>query len=178
MGMMAVSVGGLHDQHIGRLALGGAGVHHLAGSDGIVTHAADVSGEEQGAARAVGGESDFGHGRAEDVGRAHEAEAYAVGQLHGLAEGHGAELREALLGLFQGVEGESGGVLGTFLLVVKGRVFFLQVAGVREDDAAQIHGGRSGVDRAGEALAAEAGNPSAVVQVGVGEDDGANLSGS
>ncbi len=53
--MMAVSVGGLHHQHVRRLAFGGAGVYHLAGRDRAVAHAANVSGEEQSAACSVGG---------------------------------------------------------------------------------------------------------------------------
>ncbi len=67
---------------------------------------------------------------------AHKAEAYLIGQLHGLAKGHRTEARETLLRLFQGVQGKGGGVLGTFLLIVEGRVFFLQIAGVGQDDAA------------------------------------------
>ena len=109
--------------------------------------------------------------------RAHEAEAHAIGQLHGLAEGHGAEACETLLRLLHGVQGQRGGVLGTLLLIVVGRVFFLQIAGVGQDDAAQIHGRRSRVDRSLKAFLVEAGNPSAMVQMSVGEDDGLDLSG-
>ncbi len=136
MRMMAVSVGGFHHQHIRRLAFGGAGVYHFARRDGAVAHAANVSCEEQGAARTLGGQGDLRHGRAQDVRRPHKAEAHLIGQLHGLAKGHRTEARETLLRLFHGVQGKGGGVLGTFLLIVERRIFFLQITGVRQNDAA------------------------------------------
>ena len=48
--MIAVSVGGLHHQHVGRLALGRSGMHHLAGRALAVAHAADIAGEQADAA--------------------------------------------------------------------------------------------------------------------------------
>src|SRR5215468_3555526 len=60
-------------------------------------------------------------------------------------------------------------------LVVEGRVFFLQVAGVGQDDPAQVDGRRRRVDRAGETFFHEAWNPSAVVKMSVREDHGIDL---
>ena len=108
---------------------------------------------------------------------AHEAEAQLRGKLHGFAEGHGTEAGERLPRLLHGVKRKRRSVLGALLLVVEGRVFFLQVAGVGQHDAAQIDRGRSGVNRALEAFLVKTGNPSAVVQVSVGEDDGMDLAG-
>ena len=62
-------------------------------------------------------------------------------------------------------------MLGFPRLVVKAGVFFLQVAGVGKDDAAQINGGRSCVNRSAKSLLHQARNPSAVVEVGMRQDD-------
>src|SRR5215469_9372677 len=85
------------------------------------------------------------------------------------------EILERALGLLKCVERQRGIVLGLLYLVVEPGVFFLKVAGVRKDDATQIDSGWRGVDRAAEAFFDEARNPSAVVEVSVGEDDGVDF---
>src|SRR5262245_48561651 len=44
--------------------------------------------------------------------------------------------------------------------------------GVRQDDAAEVDGRLSGVDGPAEAFFHESGNPAAVIEMGMGEDDG------
>ena len=66
-------------------------------------------------------------------------------------------------------------MLGFLDLVVEACIFFLQVAGVGEDNASQIDGGRGGVNWAMKAFFDQAGNPAAVIEVSMGDDDGVNL---
>ncbi len=55
--------------------------------------------------------------------------------------------------------------------VVEICVFFLQMSGVRQDNAAQIDGGRRGINRAAEAFSYQAWNPAAVIEMRVGQND-------
>ena len=55
-------------------------------------------------------------------------------------------------------------------LVVEARVFFLQVPGVGQHNAAQIDGRRRRIDRAAKAFFHQAWNPAAVVEMGVSEE--------
>jgi hypothetical protein len=66
-------------------------------------------------------------------------------------------------------------VLGRFLLVVKARLFFLQMAGVRQDDRTQIDCRRRGKDRPVEAFFDQPGNPAAVVEMRVRQNHGINV---
>ena len=82
------------------------------------------------------------------------------------------EVLQRILRFLEGVERQGGIVLGLIHLVVEARVFFLQVAGVGKDDAAQIDRRRRGVNRAAESLFHQARNPAAVVEMRVRQDDG------
>src|SRR5664279_4461772 len=68
-------------------------------------------------------------------------------------------------------------MLRRFEPVMKGRVFVLQVSGVRQQDAAQIDGGWRRVNRAMEALLHQARYPAGVIEVRVSQDDGVNFAG-
>ena len=106
---------------------------------------------------------------------AYEAEGNFRTQLDGVTDAYGLEVLEGVLGFVQCIQGKRGVVLRLLDLVVEARVFFLQVAGIRQDDAAQINRWRSGVDRAAKAFFDQAWDPSAVVEMGMGEDDGINF---
>src|SRR5579872_6747516 len=66
-------------------------------------------------------------------------------------------------------------VLRFIRLVVEAGVFFLQVARVGKNDAAEIDGWRRGVDRPAESLFHQAWNPAAVIEMGVGQNDRVDL---
>jgi len=51
------------------------------------------------------------------------------------------------------------------------------VPGIGQQDAAQIDGGRRGIDWPVKALLDQSRNPAAVIDVGVGQDDGIDLTG-
>ena len=68
-------------------------------------------------------------------------------------------------------------MLGLPRLVIEIRIFFLQVAGVGQNDSAEIDRGRRSVDGSAKSLFDQARNPAAVIEVGVREDDGINLPG-
>ena len=61
------------------------------------------------------------------------------------------------------------------MAVGKVGLFLLQVTGVGQQDGAQFRRGRRAVDRAGEALSCQQRQVAAVVQMGVGEDDGVDV---
>ena len=125
MGMLAVAVRALHHQQVAVFALGGSGVHNLAGRDLVVMNPADVSGEQQLRGFAIQVERDLSHRRAQDVCRPHEAEGELVIQPGGLAVVDGLKVSKAVLRLLHGVERQRGRVLGRARLVVVGCVFFL-----------------------------------------------------
>jgi hypothetical protein len=66
-------------------------------------------------------------------------------------------------------------VLRLLVFVVELGVFFLQVPGVGQDDSAQIDSRLRCVNRTGKSFFHEPGNPAAVVQVRMSQDDGVNL---
>src|SRR5215471_5292474 len=68
-------------------------------------------------------------------------------------------------------------MFGGPLLIVETRLLLLQMAGVRQDHRAEVDGRRRGIDRSGKALLDEPGNPTAMVQVGMGENDSIDLAG-
>ena len=94
--------------------------------------------------------------------------------LH-FAELDRAEERQALLRLFHGVERQRRMVLGGAGLVVELGVFFLQVSGVGQQDAAEIDGCGRGIDRPVEALLDQPRDPAGVIEMSVREDDGIDL---
>jgi len=61
------------------------------------------------------------------------------------------------------------------MLVVECGVFFLEVAGIRQQNAAKVNGRGRRIDRPGEALPDEARNVSAVIQVSVRKNDCVDL---
>ncbi len=117
------------------------------------------------------------HRRAQDVRRPHEAEGELVVQPGSLAVVDGLEVPQAVLRLFHGVERQRGRVLGRARLVVVSRIFFLQVSGVGQQNAAEIDGGRRRIDRSLESLLDQARDPTGVIEMSVGEDERIDLVG-
>ena len=74
----------------------------------------------------------------------------------------------------EGIERQGRIVLRLLVPVVKPGIFFLQVAGVGKDDAAQIDRGRRGIDGTAESFPHQPRNPAAMVEVGVSQDDSVN----
>ena len=66
-------------------------------------------------------------------------------------------------------------VFGRFLLVVKPRFFLLQMAGVSQYDGTQIDGRRRGVDWPVESFFGQPGNPATMVEMGVRQNYGVNI---
>src|SRR5208337_3234424 len=170
--MLTISVGTLHYQQIAVFALSRARMHNFPGSDLAVADSADVAGEEKLRSSAVGGQGDLSHRRAEYVRGANKAERQLVAELLQLAEVDWPEKRQALLRLFHGVERQRRLVLGGFRLVVERCIFFLEVSGIGEQNAAQINGCRRRVDRAVKALLHQPRDPATVIDVRMGQDDG------
>ena len=111
-----------------------------------------------------------GEGRAEDVAGAMERDRGAAGQL-GLTDGR-PELADGPLGI-GGVEQGQRRIV-TRVPTVAGvlRVLDLEMRGVAQHDRCNLRCTRGADHRAVEALANQAGQVAAVVQVRVGEDDG------
>ena len=98
-------------------------------------------------------------------------------RLERLVHGHGAKQLEALHRVALGVERQRGRVFGEALAVGKGRVFFLDVAAVGQQDLRQIARGRRGPHLAVKSLLGQQGQVAAVVQVRVGQQHGADVVG-
>src|SRR4051794_14875648 len=114
-------------------------MHDFTGRSSGVMDAAEVAGEEQMALLAIVVDGDLHHAGAEDMGGAHEAERKIRTKLFRLTNVDRAEERKRLLGLFHGVERQRRRVLRRLHLVMKSRVFLLEVAAVGEEDAAKIN---------------------------------------
>src|SRR5262249_19358673 len=67
-------------------------------------------------------------------------------------------------------------MLRGLVAVVEGRIFFLEVAGVRKEYSAKVDGRRRRIDRAVEALLYQTRYPTGVIEVGMRQDDGIDLS--
>ena len=85
------------------------------------------------------------------------------------------ELLEAVQCIQPCIQGQGGAVAAELVAVEEGGVFFLQVSAVRQQDGAQVARARRAVDGVGVAVARHQGQVAAVVQMGVGEDDGVDL---
>jgi len=120
---------------------------------------------------------DFRHARSQNVGGGSEAESQFRGEPNRFADLDRLEILERILRLVEVVQRQCRAVLRLSRLVVEIRVFFLQMAGVGQDDSAEIDGGRRGVDGSAKPLFDQSRNPAAVIEVGVREDDRINFPG-
>src|SRR5215470_540587 len=97
--------------------------------------------------------------------------------LPGFFKTNRAEILQAVLSLFHGVQRQGRSMLGALLPVVELGILFLQVSGVGQKNCAEINGGLCGVDGSAETVLHQTGDPPAMVQVRVSEDDGINFPG-
>ena len=163
--VVAVAVGGLHDDIVG---LGdGLGVP----DDGLV-HVAQVTGEDQLFGHAVFRCPDLHAGGAKQMARVGKADAHTGADLHVLTVLGDLQLAKGSLGIHKGVQGLYLGPACTFaLLVLPLGVALLNVGRVAQHDVEQLCGQTGGVDGAGEALLHQQGQTAGVVDMGVGDDD-------
>ena len=165
LGVVAVAVGGLHDDVV--RPGDGAGVPN----DGLV-HVADVAGEDQALGDAALGGVHQDRGAAEQVPRVDEFHGDALAERHSLAVLAGGHVLPDPGGILDGVEGLHMGRAGTgSLAVFPLGVGLLDVGGVQQHDVHEVRCETGGEDLAMEALFEEHGYPAGVVDVGVGDED-------
>ncbi len=93
------------------------------------------------------------------------------------AHGHGADLLEAAHGVGLGVQRQRGRVFGETVAVGEVGVGFLNVAAVGQQNGGQIACGFGGPDLAMKAFFGQQGQVTGVVQMGVGQQHGADVIG-
>ena len=104
--------------------------------------------------------------------RAHEPKTYFRTQLFAFIERQGLEVRQTVQSFLKGVKRQRRVMFRFVVLVVERGVFFLQMARVGKKNSAEVDRCRSGVNRSAKTCFDQARNPSAVVQMGMGQDDG------
>ena len=97
--------------------------------------------------------------------------------LKDLGEGSGVNQGQAVHCILAGVKRLRGAVFRKAMAVGKGGVFFLQMAAVGQQNAAQISSARGGVHPAFKAVSGQNGQIPTVIQVGVGQHHRLNVSG-
>ena len=105
----------------------------------------------------------------------HEAERQLRRNLFRLAETHRVKVLETILRFFERVERQRGIVTRSFKLVVIFGVFFLQVPGIRQNDAAKINRGGCRVDGPAKSLLHKARDPAAMVKMSVRKNQAFNI---
>lgn len=133
--------------------------------DGIV-RPAHITGEDDPAMA-----TDANHGRAEDVTCRNEFDRQSA-DVERVMNVDGDERGQRIVGVLFRVERKGRAMFGgPFLVGVLG-VLFLQMTGVGQQDAGEVHRRWGGIDRPGVSLFDEPRQISGVVEVGVGEHDG------
>ena len=171
LGVVAVAVGGLHDDIIrpGKVA----GVP----DDGLV-HIAQVAGEDQLLGDAVlrGGDGDAG--AAQQMAGIGKADTDPFAQLHILAVFTGSDILLHILRVLHGVEGLHPGRAGTLRLAVFPLgVGLLNMGGVQQHDVHEVGRQAGGEDAALEPLLHQHGHPAGMVDMGVGDEHKVNAAG-
>jgi hypothetical protein len=164
--VQAVAVGGLDQHRVGGRRVGRR-VHQQ------VVGAAEVAREQD----AVPGHFQQQAGRAQDVAGGREGGPPAANGLEGLAERLRVDPAQAVQRIAAGVQRQRRCVFRKAVPVGEGGVFFLDVAAVGQKDAAEVARAGGGVHPSVEAFAHQHRQVAAVVQVGVGQDDGVDLAG-
>ena len=80
---------------------------------------------------------------------------------------HRLEIRQTCHRFRLGIKRQRRIVTGRFCADCESGIFFLQVAGIWQQNAAQINRGRSGINRSAKSILHQSRNPAAMVQVGV-----------
>ena len=165
--MESVAVGGFDDHEIGF----GSG---LGVPDQGAVHVAKVTGEQQ--RLALHGDVDAGG--AHEMARVLKANLHAVENIVGRTILAGVEQLQSSLRVGNGIDRLHRRLTGTLgLAVAPLGLRLLTVSRVHEQNAAELGGGFGGVDLSVEALLDQSGDHAGVVNVGVGQQNGVDLSG-
>ena len=168
--VVLVPIGAFHDQVIGRL-------RHLRVAQQRQVSPAQVAGEQQAPLAAVLEDVQRHLRRAKDVPGFHQASGHARHGLERLVVIHGMEVHRHFGGIFLGVERLDGRLAGLQAFPVNiFRIRFLDMTGVHQHDVCQVSGGVRAVNRALVAVPDQVGQVAAVIDVGVREDQGIDLS--
>ena len=132
--------------------------------------APEITAEEHPVCTVVDVEVD--RGRPEDVACGYEGRSDRVGDPKRLVVGSGRQQLERGLGIGRGVQGERRVVPAEAAFVRESSLLLVNVCAVGEQDLAEVAGSSCRMDRAGESVTDEAGEPATVVDVGVREHDG------
>ena len=158
----AVAVGRLHEHIVRFLNVG------RVLDDGLV-QVADIAGEDQLRGGVALGDPQLDAGRAQQVAHIHEPDLDARGKLHPSLIRNAREQLHGRFGVLHGVHGLHRFRAGALALAVFPLRFkFLNVGGVPQHDAAQLHRGVRCIDLAPEAVAHQQRQHTGVVDVGVG----------
>ena len=165
----AVAVGAFHKENV-----------EVAQDVRILDHRhvgpADIAGKAESHHAAVLCDFERRAGRAENVAGVPKRHAHAGNRRKRLIVRNGPEFVHARLGILDRVERFEGGVvLPALLCIGKFEVLELKVGRIPQHDAAQFHRGRRGVDRAGKSPLDKVRNVSAVVDMGMRQDEAVEL---
>lgn len=165
--MFPAAIGGLHDKVID-IATGVGGVEE------VIAGASDIPREEQAEAffsSMIFDVQDDLSG-AEDVTGIDKGEGHAFSDREGAMIANGDELAEDVFSVDEIITGSEQGLVLAFAVFVQPLdVHLMDVSGIRKHDAAQVAGGRGGVNVTVEAVVVQLGEITAVVDVGVREHD-------
>ena len=114
-------------------------------------------------------------GRTQNVSGRGEARFPTFDGFKPVVEGLGMEMAHRIFRVELGVERKRWFVFGKTVFVGKERIFFLDVTTVGQQDLTQIAGARGGVDATPETLLGQQGHIAAVIEVGMGENDGVDV---
>ena len=88
------------------------------------------------------------------------------------AKGDGLEVGQAFEGFLSGVKRQGGFVFGKAMAVGEFGVFFLQVAGIRQQNRAQLGSRTGAIDGAAEAVFDQEWQVAGMIEVSMGQNDG------
>jgi hypothetical protein len=166
LGVQAVAVGGLDQHRVGGRRVGRRVHQQVVGTTEVAREQDAVPAHFQKQA-----------GRAQDVAGGREGGPPAANGLEGLAERLRVDPAQAVQRIAACVQRQRRCVFRKAVPVGEGGVFFLDVAAVGQKDAAEVARAGGGVHPSVKAFAHQHRQVAAVVQVGVGQDDGMDLAG-
>lgn len=165
------TIGGFAEDEMGR-------GNRSRGTEDGDARSAQVAGEGEGTRSGGGVEAKVDHGRTEQVSGLVEGGVDAGSHLEGSVIRDGFEAKEGAVDVGSLVEGFDLRFARSPLTIEILGIFFLNFGGIAEHHGDQGACGRSAVDRAEEALLDEVGQIATVIDMGVAEQDGSEVTGS